>query len=553
MTSRFSSLKFKNSFILIAVIVPLLIIFLTYEVRQQSEALRKALTERGIILAQTGAAATGKILTDAIRDGKLTEQQIFDTNYVLMPNTSPPKYNTQYDKYTDENLRVIEDSFLKDRVVVFAVAVDTNGYLPTHNTKYSKPGGGLNFDRTKRIFGDDVGITAARNQQPYKFQEYRRDTGEVMWDISAPVYVKGRHWGAFRIGFSIEETNKQIAATINRMIFEGVFLTVALIVLAAYISYRISKRVNLLAEEVNRIAHGDFSLSNLPLDSRDEVGNLSRSLNNMVLKLRDLAEKTRFSARLVDNYTRELIQSTDNVSGAAKNVASKMVLVSETMQKMEESTDRVGTTSRVVSEELTNAEASSKKFLDNMEDSKKAMSAAHEVVKNLEYQVDKVGQFIQVVSILAEQAGLMAQKIVKEADQFCTQGNEMASLALEVQSNAEDAARTTQDVSELFSTVRDYARKASITLEGHQSVIFEGINVARLSGRSLKTIVAEMRSIAELTKDILDYSKQLVEGTSAIYSDVEDQTQLVRRFTEVAGTLEQVVKELQETLEAIKV
>lgn len=553
MTSRFSSLKVKNSFLLIAVMVPLLVVFLTYEVKQQSEALRKALTERGIILAQTGAAATGKILTDAIRDGKLTEQQIFDTDYKLIPNTSPPKYNTQYDQYTDENLRVIEDSFLNDRVIVFAVAVDINGYLPTHNTKYSKPGGGLNFDRTKRIFGDDVGTTAARNQQPYKFQEYKRDTGEVMWDISAPVYVNGRHWGAFRIGFSIEETNKQIAAAINRMLFEGVFLTVALVALAAYISYRISKRVNLLAEEVNRIAHGDFSLSNLPVDSSDEVGNLSRSLSNMVVKLRDLAEKTRFSARLVDNYTRELVQSTDNVSDAAKNVSSKMLLVSETMQKMEESTERVVTTSGLVSDELTNAEASSKKFLDNMEDSKDAMSAAHEVVKNLEYQVDKVGQFIQVVSILADQAGLMAQKIVKEAAQFCTQGNEMASLALEVQSNAEDAARTTQDVSELFSTVRDYARKASITLEGHQSVIVEGINVARLSGRSLKTIVAEMRSIAELTKNVLDYSKQLVEGTSAIYSDVETQTQLVRRFTEVAGTLEQVVDELQETLETIKV
>lgn len=553
MTSRFGSLKFKNSLILIAVMVPLLIVFLTFEIKQQSEALRKALTERGIILAQTGAAATGKILTDAIRDGKLTEQQLFDTNYKLIQNTSPPKYHTSYDRYTDENLRVIEDSFLKDRVVVFAVAVDINGYLPTHNTKYSKPGGGLNFDRTKRIFGDDVGITAARNQQPYRYQEYKRDTGEVMWDISAPIYLKGRHWGAFRIGFSIEETNRQIAAAINRMIFEGVFLTAALVVLGTYISYRLSKRVNLIAEEVNRIAHGDFSLSNLPVDSSDEVGNLSRSLSNMVIKLRDLAEKTRFSARLVDNYTGELVQSTDHVSDSAKNVASKMALVSETMQKMEESTDRVGTTSLLVSEELTNAEASSKKFLANMEDSKTAMSAAHEVVKNLEYQVDKVGQFIQVVSILAEQAGLMAQKIVKEAGQFCNQGNEMASLALEVQSNAEDAARTTQDVSELFSTVRDYARKASITLEGHQSVIVEGISVARLSGRSLKTIVAEMRTIADLTKDILDYSKQLVEGTNAIYSDVEAQTQLVRRFTEVAGTLEQVVDELQETLETIKV
>jgi hypothetical protein len=32
-------------------------------------------------------------------------------------------------------------------------------------------------------------------------QVYERDTGEKMWDISLPVYVEGRHWGAFRLGY----------------------------------------------------------------------------------------------------------------------------------------------------------------------------------------------------------------------------------------------------------------------------------------------------------------------------------------------------------------
>jgi methyl-accepting chemotaxis protein len=36
---------------------------------------------------------------------------------------------------------------------------------------------------------------------PFLIQTYRRDTGEIMHDISAPVYVNGRHWGGFRIGY----------------------------------------------------------------------------------------------------------------------------------------------------------------------------------------------------------------------------------------------------------------------------------------------------------------------------------------------------------------
>ena len=60
----------------------------------------------------------------------------------------------------------------------------------------------------KRIFNDKVGLTAARYEgkdgKGYLQQVYERDTGEKMWDISAPVYVKGRHWGAFRIGYQMD-------------------------------------------------------------------------------------------------------------------------------------------------------------------------------------------------------------------------------------------------------------------------------------------------------------------------------------------------------------
>jgi hypothetical protein len=32
-------------------------------------------------------------------------------------------------------------------------------------------------------------------------QTYRRDTGEVMHDLSVPIFLKGRHWGGFRMGY----------------------------------------------------------------------------------------------------------------------------------------------------------------------------------------------------------------------------------------------------------------------------------------------------------------------------------------------------------------
>jgi len=142
-----------------------------------------------------------------LSSGRLSIGQLFDTFYIPIPNTDPQKFHTQYDKYSDEILQIILDKFLeKDKNILFVVIVDVNGYLPTHNLKYSKNLTGdqktdLLNNRTKRMFNDKTGLAAARNINPYLLQKYSRDTGETMKDLSVPVIIRGKHWGAIRFGY----------------------------------------------------------------------------------------------------------------------------------------------------------------------------------------------------------------------------------------------------------------------------------------------------------------------------------------------------------------
>jgi methyl-accepting chemotaxis protein len=100
-----------------------------------------------------------------------------------------------------------------DSRIVFCAAVDRNGYLPTHNTLFSKPPGkdpvwNAANCRNRRRFDDRTGLRAAQNQQGLLMQTYRRDMGSkvvLMKDVSAPVWVRARHWGAVRIGFHVRD------------------------------------------------------------------------------------------------------------------------------------------------------------------------------------------------------------------------------------------------------------------------------------------------------------------------------------------------------------
>ena len=131
---------------------------------------------------------------------------VFDTRYREIPNSNPKRYKTAYDDIFEKELQPIYDKILGIiNGSIYALCVDTNGYAPTHNSTFAKPPTGkyevdLLNTRDKRIFGDKTGITLAKNTKPFLLQTYMRDTGEIINDFSMPLFVKGRHWGALRIG-----------------------------------------------------------------------------------------------------------------------------------------------------------------------------------------------------------------------------------------------------------------------------------------------------------------------------------------------------------------
>jgi hypothetical protein len=141
----------------------------------------------------------------------ITEEKLFSRLYYPMAGTDPIKYGTDYDALADRDFVAPQEKVLaRSAAYVFVVVTDVNGYLPTHNQRYSQPLTGnhavdLVNNRTKRIFGDRTGFGAARNEAPYLLQRYKRDTGEQMADLSVPIMVRGKHFGCVRVGYKREE------------------------------------------------------------------------------------------------------------------------------------------------------------------------------------------------------------------------------------------------------------------------------------------------------------------------------------------------------------
>jgi methyl-accepting chemotaxis protein len=163
---------------------------------------------------QAKAADVAAAFEAALASGEIDLASLFDEAYSPISGTDPQQVTTRFTTLTDRVLPELQERMLEwDPRVVFCAAVDRNGYLPTHNAKFSKPQGpdpvwnNANC-RNRRIFDDRVGLGAGRNTKPFLLQTYRRDMGGgtfvLMKDVSAPIVVRGRHWGGLRLAYKPE-------------------------------------------------------------------------------------------------------------------------------------------------------------------------------------------------------------------------------------------------------------------------------------------------------------------------------------------------------------
>lgn len=168
----------------------------------------------GIRHAQAFAAEIKAAIEGEIAAGRLTRDQVFDTNYKRIPDTDPVQFTTAYlDRFDVILPPIIARTMAMFKDMSFCVPVDRNGYLPVHVASVSQPQRkgdrtwNMAHSRNRRIFDDRAGLLAARLQKPFLIQSYHRDMGNgvmvAMKEIDAPITIGGRHWGGARLAFKI--------------------------------------------------------------------------------------------------------------------------------------------------------------------------------------------------------------------------------------------------------------------------------------------------------------------------------------------------------------
>jgi methyl-accepting chemotaxis protein len=167
-----------------------------------------------IELSQTAAKRIGQLFEQAVADRRIMEEDLYDVDYQPISGTNPQQYTARHLAKLEQWLTPLQEAWKSsDPRIVFCCTVDRNGYLPVHNTIYSRPQRpddpiwNAANSRNRRIFDDRAGLTCARSTQPIYIHAYKRDMGGgktvVLKEFVAPIFVGGRHWGGFRCAYEL--------------------------------------------------------------------------------------------------------------------------------------------------------------------------------------------------------------------------------------------------------------------------------------------------------------------------------------------------------------
>lgn len=165
------------------------------------------------------------VLERAVAAGEISQEAIFDTNYVPIPGTDPQQYANRFCDFADRRIRPILDRIMASSPRIYICVVsDMNGYLPTHISARSQSQGpnpqqNAEYSRNRRHFTSEAERRAIASDSEFLLMTYRVDLGGGRYlpvkSVSIPVYVGGRRWGSFNLSYGDEALHENGACSVT--------------------------------------------------------------------------------------------------------------------------------------------------------------------------------------------------------------------------------------------------------------------------------------------------------------------------------------------------
>ncbi|WCN36813.1 methyl-accepting chemotaxis protein [Aneurinibacillus uraniidurans] len=304
------------------------------------------------------------------------------------------------------------------------------------------------------------------------------------------------------------------------------------------------KPLELLQNEFKTIANGDLTQP-LEIKSKDEIGELSSSVNVMIENLRSTISTISDSSHQVSTAAEELLASSEHTHRATEHITvtieelalgtdKQVQSVEETSQIVDEMSSRVqqisirtqdvSTTATHALEKAMEGNQAIQTTVEQMNSISETVEGFTQKIKELGERSNEIGEIVEVITSIAAQTNLLALNAAIEAARAGEQGKGFAIVADEVRKLAEQSAQSAEQIARLITGIQVDTNAAVISTENVTKEVEEGIHVVHVTGEYFKQIENKIDQVANQIKEVSDSVHQISFGTDQVVHSINTVT-----------------------------
>ncbi|EIS3740000.1 methyl-accepting chemotaxis protein [Aeromonas hydrophila] len=318
---------------------------------------------------------------------------------------------------------------------------------------------------------------------------------------------------------------------INRTLLLATLTVIVLGTLVALLfSRRLTRDIASLVLRADLVANGRLPASPLPVQSQDELGGLTGSINQMSGQLRQLVGEIQGAVGQVDGACGEVGSTTRAIVTDLASQNQRVDTVAAAIEQMSVSTRDVAGNIAEAARAAQQAEQQTRqgghelaRMTATMQQIAAMIAEANEAMGQLSSQSEQVGRVTEVIATIAEQTNLLALNAAIEAARAGEQGRGFAVVADEVRLLASRTSRSTEEISQTIASIQQQTRQTVNTVGSGTRLVEEGRG-------AVDSVTGTLNAMLQLVQDL---SGQL----GAIATATEQQSRVAQ---EVAGTVEEI-------------
>jgi methyl-accepting chemotaxis protein len=361
-----------------------------------------------------------------------------------------------------------------------------------------------------------------------------------------------------------------------------------------------------LSASIRALEHGDMTLRftpgtmPLPVESADELGDLSASFNGILEQVQSMTQRFFASQESLSELivrlkttASEVMHSTQTVSDSAQSLEAATTQIGASMQEVTRSCEYLAEGSgqvaevnvaqahalsqgmtlierltAVVSNVASNAETAGQaaqqaivvaqdggksvgKTLDGMVQIRTSVQGLANTITDLGASADQIGTIVETINSIAEQTNLLALNAAIEAARAGEAGRGFSVVADEVRKLAERAASANADIAELIKAIQTRTAQAVMAMEAGTREAEAGAQMAGIAGEALKQIEEVVQTVAVRVDEICNATTEMTSATDEVSQTITQVAAVVEETSASATEMSASTKEVSHSVDTV--